>query len=72
VLAVRLAAHTGRHVEGTVGIGAAALQPAVHETLLFLAGLAALAALVAAARGAPARDGERAPAALVALESAGV
>jgi EmrB/QacA subfamily drug resistance transporter len=50
VLAVRLSARLGAQVQSTIDAPLAALLPAVHETLLFLAGLAMLAALVSTAR----------------------
>jgi MFS family permease len=52
VLALRLSAHAGREVHGTEGISAAVLLPAFREALLFLAIIAALAAMISAMRGA--------------------
>jgi hypothetical protein len=59
VLALRLSAYLGHQVARTTDAPAAALLPAFHETLLFLAGLALLAALVSTARGAPAQAAAR-------------
>jgi EmrB/QacA subfamily drug resistance transporter len=50
VLAVRLSARLGGHVDSTIDAPIAALLPAFHETLLFLAGLAMLAAVVSSTR----------------------
>jgi len=50
VLAVRLSARLGVQVGSTIDAPVTALLPAFHETLLFLAGLAVLAALVSIAR----------------------
>jgi EmrB/QacA subfamily drug resistance transporter len=50
VLAVRLSARLGAQVQSTIDAPIAALLPAVHETLLFLAGVAMLAAVVSSAR----------------------
>jgi EmrB/QacA subfamily drug resistance transporter len=50
VLAVRLSARLGVRVESTLDAPIAALVPAFHETLLFLAGLAMLAAVVSSTR----------------------
>jgi EmrB/QacA subfamily drug resistance transporter len=50
VLAIRLSTQVGARVENTLDAPIAALVPAFHETLLFLAGLAALAALVSSSR----------------------
>jgi len=50
VLAVRLSARLGVQVGSTIDAPVTALLPAFHETLLFLAGLAVLAALVSSAR----------------------
>ena len=54
VLAIRLAARLGVQVARTTDAPPSALLPALHETLLFLAGLAILAALLSASRGAQA------------------
>jgi EmrB/QacA subfamily drug resistance transporter len=51
VLAARLAARLGAPVARTTEAPPAALLPALHETLLFLAGLALAAALLSATRG---------------------
>lgn len=51
VLAVRLAARLGFQVARTTDAPANALQPALHETLLFLAALAIGAAVLSATRG---------------------
>jgi MFS family permease len=51
VLAAFLAAETGAHVEGTVNLAPATLAPAFRATALFLAVLAALAAVISLARG---------------------
>jgi EmrB/QacA subfamily drug resistance transporter len=51
VLATRLAARLGAQVGRTTDAPPAALLPALHETLLFLAGMALVAALVSATRG---------------------
>ena len=59
VLAMRLAARLGMPVARTTDAPLSALLPAFHETLLFLAGLALLAALVSTARGAPAEAAAR-------------
>ncbi len=53
ILAVRLTAHAGHHVERTLDLTPAQLMPAFRETMLVLAGVAALAALISAVRGAP-------------------
>ena len=50
VLAVRLSARLGAQVQSTLDAPIAALLPAFHETLLFLAGLAMLAAVVSSTR----------------------
>ncbi|HLZ28763.1 MAG TPA: DHA2 family efflux MFS transporter permease subunit [Chloroflexota bacterium] len=50
VLAVRLSARLGAQVQTTIDAPIAALLPAFHETLLFLAGLAMLAAVVSSTR----------------------
>ena len=50
VLAVRLSARLGAQVQSTIDAPVAALLPAFHETLLFLAGLAMLAAVVSSTR----------------------
>jgi EmrB/QacA subfamily drug resistance transporter len=50
VLAVRLSARLGAQVQSTIDAPIAALLPAFHETLLFLAGVAMLAAVVSSAR----------------------
>jgi EmrB/QacA subfamily drug resistance transporter len=50
VLGLRLSAQLGAPVESTIDAPLAALLPAVHETLLFLAGLAILAAVVSSTR----------------------
>jgi EmrB/QacA subfamily drug resistance transporter len=52
VLAVRLAARMGAHVERTTDVPPALLLPAFRETLLFLAVLSAAAAAISLARGA--------------------
>ena len=51
VLAIRLSARLGAHVESTLDAPLAALLPAFGETLLFLAALAVLAAVVSSSRG---------------------
>lgn len=51
ILAVRLASRLDAPVARTTDAPLSALLPALHETLLFLAGLALLAALVSATRG---------------------
>jgi EmrB/QacA subfamily drug resistance transporter len=51
ILAAFLAAETGTHVEGTVNLAPATLAPAFRATALFLAVLAALAAVISLARG---------------------
>jgi EmrB/QacA subfamily drug resistance transporter len=51
LLAMLLSAQAGGHVEGTLDVDVAVLQVAVHQTLLFLAALAALAGLLSAIRG---------------------
>jgi hypothetical protein len=51
VLAVRLAAHAGTHVESTVSLGPAVLTPAFRESALFLALIAVIAAAISLARG---------------------
>jgi hypothetical protein len=63
VLAVFLAVETGTHVEGTVNLAPATLAPAFRATALFLAVLAALAAVISLARGPrPESVSTRAPA----------
>jgi EmrB/QacA subfamily drug resistance transporter len=52
VLATRLAAHAGGRVGRTISLGPAVLLPAFRETMLFLALLAALGALISGVRGA--------------------
>jgi hypothetical protein len=54
VLAIRLADRLGSQVARTTDAPPSALLPALHETLLFLAGLAIVAALLSASRGAQA------------------
>ena len=62
VLAVRLAARLGAQVARTIDAPPSALLPALHETLVFLAGLAIGAALLSFARGShPAASGARLP-----------
>jgi predicted MFS family arabinose efflux permease len=51
VLAVRLAARLGTQVARTTDAPPTALLPSLHETLLFLAALAVVAALVSTTRG---------------------
>jgi EmrB/QacA subfamily drug resistance transporter len=53
LLGVLLSSQTGEHVQGTLNVDASTLQQAFRQTLLFLAGLAAVAALLSAIRGAP-------------------
>ena len=50
VLAVRLSARLGAQVQSTLDAPVTALVPAFHETLLFLAGLAIVAAVVSSTR----------------------
>jgi MFS family permease len=52
VLALRLSTHAGHAVHGTADLTPAVLLPAFRETLLFLAAIAALAAVISALRGA--------------------
>lgn len=56
LLSALLSAESGGHVEGTLNVDAVALQAAVHQTLLFLAALAAVSALLSGIRGAPAAE----------------
>jgi len=51
VLALRISARLGAPVERTLDAPPLVLLPAFHETLLFLAGLAILAAGVSSTRG---------------------
>jgi MFS family permease len=50
VLTARISARLGESVQSTVDAPLSALLPAFHETLLFLAGLAILAAVVSSIR----------------------
>jgi MFS family permease len=53
LLAILLSAYSGQQVDSTLNVAPSALLMAFHQTLLFLAALAALAGLLSAARGAP-------------------
>jgi EmrB/QacA subfamily drug resistance transporter len=53
LLAVLLSLHSGERVAGTINADPAVLQLAFHQTLLFLAAMAAIAGLLSAIRGAP-------------------
>jgi MFS family permease len=53
LLGILLSAHSGARVEGTLNIDPVALQVAFHQTLLFLAAVAAVAGLLSTVRGAP-------------------
>jgi MFS family permease len=53
LLGLLLSAYTGQHVDSTLDVEPAVLQMAFHQTLLFLAALAALAGGLSAVRGAP-------------------
>jgi EmrB/QacA subfamily drug resistance transporter len=50
-LAILLSAQAGGRVEGTLDVDVAALQVAVHQSLVFLAALATVAGLLSAIRG---------------------
>jgi hypothetical protein len=52
ILALVLTTQAGQHVSSTLAATTAALQVVFHQTLLFLAVLASLAALCSLARGA--------------------
>jgi MFS family permease len=71
LLGILLSAHSGEHVEGTLNVDPAALEVAVHQTLLFLSAVAATAGLLSAVRGAPAEQSQSAKRA-AAAESIGV
>jgi EmrB/QacA subfamily drug resistance transporter len=51
LLGVLLSAHTGEHVESTLAVDPTLLQAAVQQTMLFLAGIAVVAAVMSALRG---------------------
>jgi len=53
LLGVLLSIHSGEHVTGTLNTDPVALDLAFHQTLLFLAVLAAVAAALSAVRGTP-------------------
>jgi MFS family permease len=53
LVAFLLSASTGAHVDSTLDVPPAALEAAFHQTLFFLAALAAIAGLLSAVRGAP-------------------
>jgi EmrB/QacA subfamily drug resistance transporter len=61
LLALLLNAATGAHVDSTLDVAPAALDVAFHQTLLFLAALAAVAGLLSAVRGAPTLEAVPAP-----------
>ncbi|HEY1294018.1 MAG TPA: DHA2 family efflux MFS transporter permease subunit [Chloroflexota bacterium] len=71
LLALLLNAATGEQVNSTLNVDPAALETAFHQTLLFLAALAALAAGLSAVRGAPNLEAVSARQAAV-VESGGV
>jgi EmrB/QacA subfamily drug resistance transporter len=67
LLAALLSGEMGGHVESTLNVDVVALQVAVHQTLMFLAALAAVAGLLSAVRGAaPAEEAVAAQPAAVA------
>ncbi len=61
LLGLLLSAYTGVHVDSTLNVAPTALAVAFHQTLFFLAALAAIAGLLSAVRGAPALEAVPAP-----------
>jgi hypothetical protein len=72
VLAARLAAQVGHPVSSTIGVPVGALMVSFHQTLMFLAALAFIAAIVSSARGRACAHGSRSVPSAVLGELSGV